>query len=412
MKTNRRSVASLTSSAVLLLACMALISAALPNTALAQNWRFEPIVKFGVEYDDNATLHIRTDEEVVLEGLLLDIRADINYVSPTTSFFLQPRALLRNYPNEPDFDTDDYFLRSLFRHRGESSTIGFRVTYDQQAIRTAERDISDLEIDDPTELTDDDTGLVLLSGTRNKLRISPYWNYRLSNVSSIGANIEYFDVEYADVFAGLLSDYTDARLNLNYRRDFSNVLTGLLTVTARKFDTTAELSDITGAGLQVGFERELSEKMQLTVMIGMEDTDHESVETDPEVVGNVTLIRNLKTIRLLARYRRSIAATGAGRLSVRDSINLNFRRRLSEKISAGLGVRAYQSRGIGGLPSIGDRNYIQLQSSFLWYLTQSMVIEADYRYTILDRTELDGGRSNSNQINLWFVYQPRTIPRI
>jgi len=412
MKTNRRSVASLTSSAVLLLACMALISAALPNTALAQNWRFEPIVKFGVEYDDNATLHIRTDEEVVLEGLLLDIRADINYVSPTTSFFLQPRALLRNYPNEPDFDSDDYFLRSLFRHRGESSTIGFRVTYDQQAIRTAERDISDLEIDDPTELTDDDTGLVLLSGTRNKLRISPYWNYRLSNVSSIGADIDYYDVRYADFFAGLLSDYTDARLNLNYRRNFSSVFAGLLTVTARKFDTSVELSDITGSGLQVGFERELSEKMQLTVMIGVEDTDHESVETDPEVVGNVTLIRNLETIRLLARYRRSIIASGAGQLSVRDSIILNFRRRLSEKISAGLGVRAYQSRGIGGLPSIDDRNYIQLQSSFLWYLTQSMVIEADYRYTILDRTELDGGRSNSNQINLWFVYQPRTIPRI
>jgi len=412
MKTNMRNAVSLPRPFVLLLICISIMTAALPDSAQAQDWRLEPIVKFGVEYDDNATLHVRTDEEIVLEGLLLDIRANINYASATTSFFLEPRALLRKYPNEPDFDSDDYFLRSLFKHQWESSSIGIRVNYDHQAIRTAERDISDLEIDDPTELTDDDTGLVLLSGTRNKLRISPYWNYRLSNVSSIGAGLDYYDVGYADVFAGLLSDYTDARLNLNYRRNFSSVLAGLLTVTARKFDTSAELSDITGSGLQVGFERELSEKMQLTVMIGVEDTDHEGVESDPEVVGNVTLIRNLETIRLLARYRRSIAATGAGRLSVRDSINLNFRRRLSEKIIAGLGVRAYQSRGIGGFPSIDDRNYIQLQSSFLWYLTQSMVIEADYRYTILDRTELDGGRSNSNQINLWFVYQPRTIPRI
>jgi hypothetical protein len=115
---------------------------------------------------------------------------------------------------------------------------------------------------------------------------------------------------------------------------------------------------------------------------------------------------------LLALYRRSIIASGAGQLSVRDSIILNFRRRLSEKISAGLGVRAYQSRGIGGLPLIEDRKYIQLQSSFLWYLTKSMVIEADYRYTILDRSDSGGGRSNSNQINLWIVYQPRTIPKI
>ncbi len=412
MKMNIRNAVCLPRPFVLLLICISIIAAALPDFAQAQDWRIEPIVKFGVEYDDNATLRVRTDAEVELEGLLLDLRADINYASATTSFFLQPRALLRKYPDEPDFDSNDYFLRSIFKHEGESNTIGFRFKYDHQTVRTAERDISDLEIDDVNELTDDDTGLVLLSGTRNKLRISPYWNYRLSNLSSIGADIEYFDVEYADVFAGLLSDYTDARLNLNYRRNFSSVLAGLLTVTARKFDTSVELSDITGFGLQVGFERELSEKMQLTVMIGVEDTDHESFETDPEVVGNVTLIRNLETIRLLARYSRSIIASGAGQLSVRDSITLNFRRRLSEKIIAGLGVRAYQSRGISGFPSFEDRNYIQLQSSFLWYLTKSMVIEADYRYTILDRSDSGGGRSNSNQINLWFVYQPRTIPRI
>ena len=210
MKTNIWKAVSLPRPFVLLSICISIIAAALPDFAQAQDWRFEPIVKFGVEYDDNATLHIRTDEEVVLEGLLLDIRADINYVSPTTSFFLQPRALLRNYPDEPDFDSDDYFLRSQFRYRGQSSTIGFRFNYDHQTVRTAERDISDLEIDDPDELTDDDTGLVLLSGTRNKMRILPYWNYQLSDVSSIGANIEYFDVGYADVFTLFLADYTDA----------------------------------------------------------------------------------------------------------------------------------------------------------------------------------------------------------
>ena len=412
MKTKKHSVVFLRRSPVLPFFCMAFIVAALPDSAQAQDWRFEPIVKFGVEYDDNATLRVRTDEEIELEGLLLDIRADINYASATTSFFLQPRALLRKYPNEPDFDSDDFFLRSQYSHKGQTSTIGFRFNYDHQAIRTAERDISDLEIDDPTELTDDDTGLVLLSGTRNKLRISPYWKYRLSSVSVIGVDLDYFDVGYSDVFAGLLSDYTDARFNLNYRRNFSSVTAGLLTVTGRKYDSTAALGDTSGYGLKVGFERALSEKMRLTVMIGMEDTDQEGIETDPEVIGDVTLIRNLETIRLLALYRRSVTATGAGRLSIRDSINLNFRRRLSEKISAGLGVRAYQSRGIGGSPSIDDRSYIQLQSSFLWYLTQSMVIEADYRYTVLDRSELAGGSSNSNQINLWFVYQPRTIPKI
>jgi hypothetical protein len=151
----------------------------------------------------------------------------------------------------------------------------------------------------------------------------------------------------------------------------------------------------------------------VTAMIGMEDTDVPGALLDPEVIGEVTLIRDLDTIRMFARYKRSVNPSGGGRrLTVRDAINLNFRRRLSEKISAGLGIRAYQTERIPSLTSVTDRQYIQLQSTFLWYLSQSMVIETSYRYTISDRNSIAGERSNSNQINVWFVYQPRTVPRL
>ena len=410
LKSTKNILVSLSRPMVLLSLLVSVV--AVPQFALAQDWRFEPVVRVGGEYDDNATLDIRTDTEVNLEGFLVDLRADVTYSSATTSFFFQPRALIRNYPDEPDFDSDDYFLRSRFSHEGQSSTIGFRASFDQQAVRTAERAISDLDIDDPEEITDDDSGRILLFGDRSKWRISPFWDYRLSNISTIGADIDYFDVRYEDVLAGILTDYTDARLNLNYRRTFSNVHTGLLTVSARRYDTVATLSDITGYGLMAGFERALSEKMSLTAMIGFEDTQQSGLAIDPEPVGYINLVRNLQTIRMFAQYRRSVAASGAGRLSIRDSLNLNFRRRLNEKISAGLGVRAYQSRGVGGAVSIDNRDYVQLQSTFLWYLSTSFVIEASYRYTVSDRSAAIGERSNSNRINLWFTYQPRTIPKL
>ena len=403
----------------LLIFCMAVLAIASPNSAQAQEWRFEPIVRVGGEFDDNATLDIRTDEEVELSGLLLDLKADIRYSSATTSFFVQPRVLSRNYDvksdvelDESEYDSDDFFLRSQFIYTGKSNTIGFRGTFDEQEVRTAERAISDLDIDDPVDITDDDTGRVVLVGSRSKWQFAPSWDYQLSNISSIGAELDYVDVQYEDVFAGLLRDYTDARLNLNYRRTFSNVNTGLLTVTARQYDTAAAFEGISGYGVMGGFERALSEKMTLTAMFGFEDTQQTGVEYDPEVVGSVTLTRNLETIRMFAQYRRTVSASGAGRLAVRNAVNLNFRRRLSEKISAGLGIRAYQSSDLGSSAFIEDRNYVQLQSTFLWYLSRAFVIEASYRYTVNDRGAEIGGRSNSNQINLWFTYQPRTIPKI
>ena len=385
--------------------------------ANAQNWDLEPIIKVGAEYDDNADLDIRTDEEVSLSGGLLDLSTKIRYSSENATFLFQPRALIRRY-DESDFDSEDYFMRSDFDYKGQSNTIGFRAFFDEQSVRTAERADSDLEVEDPDDLTDDDTGRTERFGDRTKWRLLPRWDYQVSDISTIGVTVEYFDVRYDDVIADSLDDYTDTRLDLNYRRNFSSVNTGLLTVTGRKYDSENALEDTDGYGIMAGFEYALSTKTKLMAMIGFEDTDQSGFDYDPEVTANVTLTRNLETIRMFARYRRSVTGTGAGNLSVRDSLNLNFRRRLNERISAGLGIRAYQSSGVDGSISIEDRNYVQLQSSLLWYLSTAMVIEADYRYTVNDPGEqlingvLVGELANSNQVNLWFVYQPRTTPKL
>jgi len=220
------------------------------------------------------------------------------------------------------------------------------------------------------------------------------------------------DVSYSDVFAGLLTDYTDTRLNLNYTRSMSSVTKALVTATTRKYSPDRRLEDTTGVGVLVGFGRTLSQKMALTAMIGLEDTELAGLSTDPEIIGFVRLARNLETIRMFAQYKRSIYATGVGRLSVRDSLDVNFRRRLNDKISAGLGVRAYQSNGTTDIPSFDDRTYIQIQANFQWYLSQSFIAEADYRYTILDRTGPLTESSNANQISLWLIWRPNSVPDI
>ena len=392
--------------------CAAVFAFASAGSALAQEWRFEPILRVGGEYDDNATLDTRSDQEVDLSGLLLGARAAIYYTSPASTFFVQPEIQSRNYNDESVFDSDDFFLRSNFRRRMERSTVGFRLNFEDQPVRTGERADTDLEIEDPEEIPDDDTGRVFRSGSRQKLRVSPYWNYRVSNVSSIGANLYYTSTEYDDVFAGTLTDFSDTWVELNYRRAVTNVTTLGILLKGRRYDSDNTPEDIDGYGLSALIEHALSEKTQIKAAIGFEDTDEPGFDTDPEATGSVTLTRDLETIRLIAQYRRSVSGSGAGRVSVRDSINVNFLRRLNEKISAGLGVRAYQSKNVGGASSQENRDYVQLRSSFVWYLTRSFVIEADYRYTVSDRGEAFQETANSNQVNLWFVYQPKTIPRL
>jgi hypothetical protein len=345
-----------------------------------------------------------------LRGVLLEAGADFAYDSQLTRFSFFPRVVSRNYSDNPEYDNNDIFLNARLERDTEFNTFGFRVNFDRQSVRRAERADADIDIDNPDDIPGDDSGRVGQTGNRDKWRFVPSWSHQFSNVSSIAAEIDYDDVAYEDVFAGTLTDYSDARLNLTYQRALSDRTSLVLLGTGRNFDSADEdANEIKGYGLSVGFNRDLSQTTTLRAMIGAENTDQGLTDTSTDIVGNLTLIRRLETINMLAQYRRSVNASGAGQLSLRDQINVNFDRRLTEKISAGVGITAYKNTDDSGSSSalpVDDRQYIQLRTRFRWYLTQAFTIEMEYDYTILDRGATIGEIANSNSVLLWFGYRP------
>ncbi len=378
------------------------------------DWDITPIVKVGGEVDDNATIDPRTDDnKIKLSGFLAELSADFAYSSDRTAFSFLPTYLVRKYSDNPEFEKNDLYMRSVFSHRTQNSRFGFRVNYDEQQVRTAERSDVDLDMEDPDEMDFNDTGRVTLTGDRQKLRLVPSWDYSFSDVSSIGARFDYYDVSYDDAIGSVLTDYTDARLGLTYRRAISDRSSVVVGVTGRRYEADDPLvEEVTGISGQIGLERDMSQTTRLRVMVGVENTERTVGEREPEVVGDVTLTQRLETISMFAQYRRGVNASGVGQVSVRDQVSVNFSRRLNDKISAGLGVRAYQTRNVGDVISpFNEREYVQFRGSFTWHLSQAFSVEADYRYTVIDRGPQLDGRANSNRVNLWFVYQGNTGER-
>lgn len=382
-----------------------IFSLALAGAANAQDWHFEPDLRVGGELDDNATLSTRTDEEVELTGYLAEASARISYASPATQFYVTPRFLLRRYSDDPVYDSEDAFLSSEYSHDTLSSTLSLRFNYERENVRTAERDDADLEDIDPGDIIENATGEVDIKGRRLSLHARPRWEYRLSDSSRIDTRVDFFDVSYEDelIIAGL-TDYTDTRFRFSYLRDFSQRNTGIITATARNYNADDILDDTTGYGLAAGFTRNLTENSLFRALVGVENTERFLQDDSQNFVFDLYYRQRLETILLIAQYRRSVIASGAGRLTARDSVNLRFTRQLSDKLSAGLGVRAYQTTGLSDI-SIIERDYVQLRSQLTWSLSSAFSLEANYAYTFIRRSNLDDS-ANSNNINLWFVYHP------
>jgi hypothetical protein len=286
-------------------------------------------------------------------------------------------------------------------------------------VRTAERADADPDVNDPDEIAGDDAGRVFAIGDRQRLWLLPQWSYDFSEKTSIAAEVRYTDVDYEDIVPGTYSPFTDLRYELSLTRGFSTRTRGYIRSSGGTIENDFPLLGVTnevdGLGVAVGIERGLTETTRLVAEVGVAETEPQGGESDTDVVWDFNLVRNLETTTLLAQVRRSVNSDGRGRVTLRDSFNLSMTKQFSERVNGGLGVRVYATDQLSSDSSdpstFEERDYAQIRARIGYALSQTFLVEADYRYTYLDRsTVADNAKSNS--IIVWLTWQPTgTRPR-
>ncbi len=385
---------------------------ALTSLAAAQEWRFQPEIGLGLQYDDNARL--QTDPALVqeIDGYLIDASLEISYNTERTTFELTPRLRSRVYDEIPDVDSDDQFFDFGFNHETLKSEFGIRGSFDRESVRTAERADPDFDVDDPDDIPIDETGDVFTNERRERLRIAPQWSYDITERASLSLRASYTDVDYEDSLVTSRVDYTDWRLEGAIGRMVSERTRAYLGVGIRQYENEFRVNDVDGIGARVGIQSDISQTTRVQAEIGYEETEQTLTgETDGNFVGNFNIVRRLETVRLLAQYRRDVAAGGNGRVTARDSLNFTLQKQFTERVTGALGVRAFQSEPIDDqAANFQERDYAEFRAALDVALSRTFSVEGDYRFTRQDRGNV-GGAADSNVLTLWLIYRPTEIRR-
>ena len=371
----------------------------------AAEWTITPFASIGGDYDDNAGLASRADEEDEISGGVAQVGAGVAYESQTNLFRIIPKLVAKRYPGDSDRDADDQKVNSMFLHTTRNSQWGARVNFTRDYIRTGERADVDFDTEDPEDIPEDDSGRVGARVRRIKWEIGPRWSQRLSEKAYIATQVRYIDLSYDDTLETRLVDYNQTQASARYSYRLSNLNTALVEANGLWFDAGEADNDSSSYGLLGGIQRSLSQTMRVQALGGIAQTERTLGGSDTNFVGMVNLVRNLETIQLLAQYRRSVAGSGSGTLTQRDQVNVGFTRRLSEVLTASLGGLAYHTSSIEKNVDFDERTYVQLRSRFMWSLTRNLDIEAIYRYSLIDRQD-DDESANSNAMTLWLHYRP------
>jgi len=384
------------------------------QTVTAAEWRLEPELRAGYEYDDNAVLIDIGGATAEIQGYILEGSATIGYATERTTFDVTPRLVSRNY-DEEIFDSDDQFLTLDFNHRGLKSNFRIRGDYGRESVRTAEREVAELEVDDPDVIAGDDTGRVFEIGRRESFRIMPQWRYDFSEKSAFAARLSYTDVDYDDLFfVDSFTPYSDMRFNASLIRGFSARTRGYIKASARSYEPdivgVGSAVDVDGLAFNIGFERDLAQSTRLRAEVGVEETEPSGAESDSNAVWDINVVKKAETVTLLAQYRRSMNAAGAGRVTARDSLNLSVNKQFfPERLNGGLAIWAYTTERLSNDPgTIDERDYVQFRAQLTYALSRTFSIQGDYRYTYIDRSAT-AGSDNSNSIIFWLIYRPTAM---
>ena len=391
--------------------------AVLGSGAASADWNFDPVLRAAWDIDDNATLSTRTDDEVELSGYMAEASLDLIYTSERSFLSMRPMVRTRDYGNEPDeedWNTDDEFFDILGSYEGDKNSFRIFADISRESVRTAELADADLDTEiDPDDIADDQSGFVT-NQRRDRYRITPRWTHRFSGVSSIETDLSYLTTSYEetdDLFS--LFDFTDIRLRIGYRRYFSEQNSAVFWIGARDYDTDRFAGDRKTYEVSGGFVRRLSETTQFRALVGLESVDEEdvglpTVSIDPQATAEISLSQQLKTIRLFAQYRKRVNASGRGSLTSRDELNLRFSRDLNDRVTVGLGARAYKTETVSGINNTQD--FVQIRGQVVWRISPAFSMQTDYRHTVIDRGLFDGA-ADSSRITVWLSYRPIPVGR-
>ena len=386
----------------------------LPITALAQLWKFEPIVSLTAQYNDNTQL--TTDDSAIIDSTAFTVDANGRFVrrGQSSEVRIAPRVRSKIYTDNFFEDTNDYFFDFFAAKNLERSNYGLQARYAQEDVLTAELDDPDFDNPDVNNPLNLDSGRFRIGTNRESIIFSPYFNHEWTETIGFLVNADYVDVSY-DQNQLSLTDYTNATLGTGISYKTSIRSTWSLIVFGDDYDaisgTDRSQSQTIGAGLEL--RHEFSPTMDGKVAVGYQEVDSDVTsggvtvsESGGGTVYSAGITKRGAISRVVLDASRTVDPGGTGFLQDRTQFRLRYTRQLSPKMSGDFNARIQNTKEISPEPIVSiERNYQRYGVGLQWRISRIWSVRGDYRYTEQDFDQTVGSAS-SNEFGISLIYDP------
>jgi hypothetical protein len=391
----------------------ALLLASMSPASMAADWEILPRIAVGAYMNDNYTLAPDTVTPVEVEGAQINAELGLHAKTLLTTFSLTPAIESTIFPDDEDWDSDDYYLRLDWKHERQRFLAGLHADYSDETTVKSELPSSqdDGGLGEPDE---GDGGIVAVDNKRQKARVRPRVSFVLTERSSLLADVAYTDADYDQDSATGTSGYTSISPAIGLAFAASPTTTLTARAIASNYERNVDSTETDSYGVQLDWTSRLSDITQWYVRVGAEQVDVQSTvpgTTDSKTgfEGGIGADWAFEVTRLFVDATASVEPNASGRVIQRNQLRFRVERDFGPRSRGWVGFRYQTDDALSeAAGTFRDRDYATGSLGLEWRMTRdlSLVGQYDARW---QEFEDDPANSTGNAFLLSVVYQWRRI---
>ncbi len=383
--------------------CALLLCAACAVRAADQS--FDPRLEAGGLHDSNLRLVSPPLEDGVTGGYI-DALATWSALTPLTEFTLTPRVRATRYSGSGESGTSNGYLSGKLVHRLVRGRLGLAFDLSKQEVLSAEL----LNANGGNDLGSPGTGSAGLAFRNNKAlftRVQPTARFTLGARTQLLIDTQLARVDYDQNVALVQNNYTDVSGSFGLSVQATQRLRWVANLTADRFTPTAGNQDASNLGANVELWHEQSQLLRAFVRMGAVRTQFpgSNLPGDTNANAGLGVQRDFATGQLFLQATRRVDASSLGQAVLRDELNLNLTKSLSEHVLLALSAVGVRTGPVGSNSAIGKQHYNVTSVGGEWRVRRTVSLVARYQYAA-GHFNNNAQSPDSNAVYSGVVFEP------
>jgi hypothetical protein len=382
-------------------------------------WDFVPNLNLTARSEDNPYYvpDNLPSQQQQASSMGLDTSVQMATYNQRSLLLFEPRVVLFRYTDNSNdnLNGEDWYFKGSGQYQWTTVTAGFDADYRRQRLVTGEFGSFNYNLDTPNPDTGDTGRTVAINQYRDFYYATPYVAFTLSPRNTLRLDVTHSNVSYSGADLAFRTGYGDTRYAATLQRNTDQQTQISAVMSVEDYNADINTNSFHTVTVEGQFARPINQLWSFRMTAGVLRSDFDVVNTSERITAGATtdyvvtvgFRKRSELANLNAEVGRDVYPSSSGYSVVRRQANLYGERNFTQRFGLDYGVLIQDTKTLGNLNSVDDRNYADLELNFDWALRPVLFLIAgiEYQYQEFPNDILDRGKTTATTFSIGVRYR-------